>query len=59
MENENDEFMLPMIPGTEFSGEILELGNDGQQNLNVGDKVATLLCMLFSQFKSTLSNAYN
>lgn len=45
MEHDNDEILLPMIPGTEFSGEILELGHDGQQNFNVGDKITTLLCM--------------
>lgn len=48
MEHENDEFILPMIPGTEFSGEVIDLGPDGQQNFSVGDKVTTLLCTLYS-----------
>lgn len=50
MENPNDEFILPMIPGTELSGEVIELGSDCKQNLEVGEKVAVLLCMLALKF---------
>lgn len=58
MEHENDEFILPMIPGTEFSGEVLDLGPDGQQNFSVGDKVTTLLCKTnFQQHTLSINQA--
>lgn len=44
METENEEFVLPMIPGTEFSGEVIELGEDCKQGFDVGEKISTLLC---------------
>lgn len=43
MEQKNDEIILPMIPGSEFSGEILEIGDNCKQNFKPGDKVASLL----------------
>lgn len=33
---------LPFIPGSEFSGEILEVGPDCVRKFQVGDKVAVL-----------------
>lgn len=43
MMQENDEILLPMIPGNEFSGEVLEVGGDCRLNFKPGDKVAALL----------------
>lgn len=33
---------LPFIPGSEFSGEILEVGPDCKRKFQVGDRVAVL-----------------
>lgn len=33
---------LPMTPGNEFSGEILEVGANCQQGFKIGDKVVTI-----------------
>lgn len=41
---QNDENILPQIPGAEFSGEIVGIGNYTVENLKVGDKVVALLC---------------
>lgn len=46
MEQKNDEILLPMIPGSEFSGEVLEVGDNCKQNFKPGDKIAALLGML-------------
>lgn len=43
MTQENDDILLPMIPGCEFSGEILEIGRNCRQNFQLGDKIAALL----------------
>lgn len=43
MEQKNDEIILPMIPGSEFSGEILEIGDNCKQDFKPGDKIASLL----------------
>lgn len=40
---ESDDCLLPQVPGCEFSGEILEVGDYVTQNLKVGDKVVALL----------------
>lgn len=46
MEQKNDEILLPMIPGSEFSGEVLEVGDNCKQSFKPGDKIAALLGML-------------
>lgn len=33
---------LPFVPGSEFAGEILEVGTNCKANLKPGDKVAVL-----------------
>lgn len=43
MTEENEEIILPMIPGSEFSGEVLEIGRNCRQNFKAGDKIAALL----------------
>lgn len=43
MTQQNEEILLPMIPGSEFAGEVLELGDNCRQNFKAGDKVAALL----------------
>lgn len=43
MTKENDEVLLPMIPGSEFSGEVMETGDRCQQNFKTGDKIVSLL----------------
>lgn len=43
MEQKNDDVLLPMIPGSEFSGEVLEIGDNCKQNFKPGDKIASLL----------------
>lgn len=64
MEIPNDEYVLPMIPGTEFSGEVIELGPDCESNLEISEKVAVLLCMFvlkffFSRLRSKTFNWMN
>lgn len=59
MENPNDEYILPMIPGTELSGEVIELGPDCKQNLEKGEKVAVLLCMIALKFFFSFSKTSN
>lgn len=41
--DKNDDLLLPTIPGCEFSGEILEVGDYVTENLKIGDKVVALL----------------
>lgn len=43
MSNEKNEILLPTIPGCEFSGEIIEVGDYVTRDLKVGDKVMALL----------------
>lgn len=38
----NDD-LLPTVPGCEFSGEVLEVGDYVTESLKVGDKVVALL----------------
>lgn len=45
LEEKNDDILLPMIPGSEFSGEVLEIGDNCKQNFKSGDKIAALLGM--------------
>lgn len=40
---EIDSVTLPFIPGSEFAGEILEVGPKCKKNFKIGDKVAVLL----------------
>lgn len=43
MTKKNDDVLLPMIPGSEFSGEVLELGRNCRHDLKSGDKIVSLL----------------
>lgn len=43
MENKNEDIILPMVPGNEFSGVILEMAESCKRNFKVGQKVSTLL----------------
>lgn len=38
----HDDILLPMIPGSEISGEVLEVGEKCRQGLKTGDKVASI-----------------
>lgn len=58
---DSDVNLLPQIPGAEFSGEIMAIGNYTVENFNVGDKVVALLCKslkygCISQLKKNLLN---
>lgn len=41
--NNSDETILPTIPGCEFSGEVMEVGDFVVENIKKGDKVVALL----------------
>lgn len=41
--NNSDETLLPTIPGCEFSGEVIEVGDFVVENIKKGDKVVALL----------------
>lgn len=43
---ESDDELLPQVPGCEFSGEVLEVGDYVTEGLKVGDKVVALLCKI-------------
>lgn len=57
---------LPFIPGSEYSGEVLEIGPKCQKQFHVGDKVAVLgkltkqneVMLLFLFFVWLLSNSF-
>lgn len=53
MGQRNDDIILPMIPGSEFSGEILEVGSNCKRNFKPGDKIASLLGMLSRQLRNS------
>lgn len=40
--NEINSVALPFIPGSEFSGEIIEIGPNCKKEFKVGDKVVVL-----------------
>lgn len=44
MENKSDDILLPIIPGSEFSGEVLEVGDNCKQSFKIGEKITALLC---------------
>ncbi len=41
--SDSDESLLPTIPGCEFSGEVIEVGDFVVENIKKGDKVVALL----------------
>lgn len=42
-EYNSDESLLPTIPGSEFAGEVIEVGDFVVENIKKGDKVVALL----------------
>lgn len=38
----HENISLPFVPGTEFAGEVLEVGTNCKENLKPGDRVAVL-----------------
>lgn len=40
--NGHDDILLPMIPGNEISGEVLEVGAKCRNGLKIGDHVAAI-----------------
>lgn len=42
-ENENVDEVLPKVPGCEFAGEVLAIGDYAVDSIKVGDKVVALL----------------
>ena len=43
MSGGHEDILLPMIPGSEFSGEVLEVGDRNRHNFRVGENVSALL----------------
>lgn len=47
----HDDILLPMVPGSEISGEVLEVGEKCRQGLKAGDKVVSIQSKLRGSLK--------